>query len=95
MKPPNTGDVMELDEILKQHLGFPQDYIFTGETMTVFDSAKSKLTKYIEQEIKKARIDELTKFTQDMNAIRVDDGFVPTEYTYIRKRIKELGESNE
>jgi hypothetical protein len=86
-----------IDEILEPlHLSNERDVcaevVSLGDCNCDVKTAKSKLTKYIEEEIKKARIEELTKFTQYMNAIRVDDGFVPIEYTYIRKRLKDLGE---
>ena len=53
-----------------------------------------QLYELISDQVAKARIEELEMFVVVMNAIRVDDGFVPIEYTYIRKRIATLNGVN-
>lgn len=62
--------------------------IMIGKEMWVeaFNEAEAQLNQLLIKE----RIDELVKFVEDMNSIRVDDGSIPIEYTYIRKRIANL-----
>lgn len=72
----------------------------SGTALTAVKRAEEEIKAYISKEYvkreevalqeTKARIDELERFVQDMNSIRVDDGFVPIEYTYIRKRTQQL-----
>jgi hypothetical protein len=94
---PKTGDVMELDETLLKYSSEQHDAHYEGsddKREKSFESAKSKLTKYIEEEKLKARIEEIISAKQ----------FVTNEFykaamldriTQFEKQIAELrGESN-
>lgn len=93
MSPPKTEDVMELDEILTKldeynlnadassNIRFSVDEIYAYYPDLAH--AKSKLTKYIEQEIKKARIDELRRMSIHRPILDREE------------RIKELGGFND
>lgn len=93
VQPPNTEDVMELDEILTKldeynlnadassNIRFSVDEIYAYYPDLAH--AKSKLTKYIEQEIKKARIDELRRMSIHRPILDREE------------RIKELGGFND
>lgn len=88
-----SSDTNELDEILENlECGVLNLYgDFHEEALSLLFGATTQLVeRLITTKEQEARIDELEKLVVVMNAIRVDDGFVPVEYTYIRKRLKEL-----
>jgi hypothetical protein len=88
MTPPNTtGNI--LDEIFAPLIDSPSLTL----TTTYWKEAKRQIQALIEQEIKKARIDEETSTLQwVLNQLSFDGS--DQDVKYIENRTKELGESN-
>jgi hypothetical protein len=89
-----TDNIEWLDKVLSD---IPAKYVLQGDSLALngqheqkYAQAKQAIQAYIDTVCREARRNELELFAQDMNTIRVDDGFTPIEYTYIRKRLAEL-----